>query len=68
LLRLLQDEVRSFVRASLGSLKTPKEIRIMDALPKSGPGKVLKRELRAMKGEGELTAANDALRAYDALR
>jgi acyl-CoA synthetase (AMP-forming)/AMP-acid ligase II len=52
------DEVRSFVRASLGGFKTPKEIRIMDALPKSGSGKVLKRELRAMKGEGSQTAAN----------
>jgi acyl-CoA synthetase (AMP-forming)/AMP-acid ligase II len=52
------DEVRSFVRASLGGFKAPKEIRVMDALPKSGSGKVLKRELRAMKGEGELSAAN----------
>lgn len=52
------DEVRSFVRASLGGFKAPKEIRVMDALPKSGSGKVLKRELRAMKGGGELSAAN----------
>jgi long-chain acyl-CoA synthetase len=42
------DELRAFVRGSLGGFKTPKEIRIMDALPKNGSGKVLKRELRAM--------------------
>lgn len=42
------DELRAFVRGSLGGLKTPRDIRIMDALPKNGSGKVLKRELRAM--------------------
>ena len=52
------DELRSFVRASLGGFKTPREIRILHALPRSGSGKVLKRELRAMKGEDELASAN----------
>lgn len=38
----------AFVRETLGGFKTPREIRILDALPKNGSGKVLKRELRAM--------------------
>jgi acyl-CoA synthetase (AMP-forming)/AMP-acid ligase II len=45
------DALRGFVRKSLGGFKTPKEIRVMAALPKNGAGKVLKRELRTTGSE-----------------
>ena len=45
------DELRAFVRGKLAGYKVPKEIRIIDALPRTGTGKVLKRELRSMKKE-----------------
>lgn len=50
------DELRSFVHRRLGGLKTPKEIRILSALPKNGAGKVLKRELRAMARDATTNA------------
>ncbi|MGD0272684.1 MAG: long-chain fatty acid--CoA ligase [Gaiellaceae bacterium] len=40
-------ELIGFVRPSLASYKMPKEIEIVDELPKNALGKVLKRELRA---------------------
>lgn len=45
------DDLRSYVRTSLGGFKTPKDIRIMAALPKNASGKVLKSELRALESE-----------------
>ncbi len=42
------DEIIEFCREHIGGYKVPKVIDIRgEALPKSGPGKVLKRELRA---------------------
>jgi acyl-CoA synthetase (AMP-forming)/AMP-acid ligase II len=40
------DELRSFVRARLGGVKTPKQFEIWPDLPRSRVGKVLKREIR----------------------
>jgi fatty-acyl-CoA synthase len=41
------DEVKAFVKAELGSVKTPKQIDVWDDLPRSKVGKVLKNEIKA---------------------
>lgn len=43
---LTEEELRGFLRGRLANYKVPKQIRLLDALPKSGAGKVLKTELR----------------------
>ena len=44
----LEDELRDHCRRAIAGFKVPKAISIQaDPLPKSGPGKILKRELRA---------------------
>ncbi len=40
------DELVAFVRARLAHFKAPKDVRIVDALPRGGTGKVLKTVLR----------------------
>jgi long-chain acyl-CoA synthetase len=40
------DEVMSFCQSRLARYKCPKEIRFVDALPKSPVGKILRKELR----------------------
>ncbi|MCD2186906.1 acyl-CoA synthetase [Actinomycetospora soli] len=40
-------EVTSFVKARIGSVKTPKQIEVWDDLPRSKVGKVLKAEIKA---------------------
>jgi long-chain acyl-CoA synthetase len=63
-LRSGQDEVTAaelidFCRASLGGYKVPKGIDLhAEALPKSGPGKFLKRTLRAPYWEGRDRSVN----------
>jgi acyl-CoA synthetase (AMP-forming)/AMP-acid ligase II len=42
-----QDEVRSFVKERLGSVKAPKQVEIWADLPRSKVGKVLKTEVKA---------------------
>src|SRR3954453_7627704 len=39
------DELREFVRARLAGYKYPRDVRIVDELPKGPTGKILKREL-----------------------
>jgi long-chain acyl-CoA synthetase len=47
------QELIEFCRLHIAGYKVPKGIDLrMEALPKSGPGKVLKRELRAPYWEG----------------
>ncbi|MEK9660195.1 MAG: AMP-binding protein, partial [Alphaproteobacteria bacterium] len=41
------DELTAFVREGLGSVKTPKAIHIVDDLPRSAVGKVLRRDVKA---------------------
>jgi long-chain acyl-CoA synthetase len=41
------QELLSFCKENLPSFKCPREVRILDTLPKSSIGKILKRELRA---------------------
>ena len=40
------DELVAFVRERLAHFKAPKDVRIVDALPRGGTGKVLKTVLR----------------------
>ncbi|MDQ2811430.1 MAG: long-chain fatty acid--CoA ligase [Actinomycetota bacterium] len=42
-----QDEVRSFVKERLGSVKAPKQVEVWPDLPRSKVGKVLKTEIKA---------------------
>jgi acyl-CoA synthetase (AMP-forming)/AMP-acid ligase II len=42
-----QDEVRSFVKERLGSVKAPKQVEVWPDLPRSKVGKVLKTEVKA---------------------
>ncbi|MBI4495670.1 MAG: long-chain fatty acid--CoA ligase, partial [Deltaproteobacteria bacterium] len=44
-----EKEVIDFCRRSLAGYKVPKAVEFMEALPKSGVGKVLRKELRAME-------------------
>lgn len=47
------DEIIAFCRKTLGGYKVPRSVEFRtEELPKSGPGKVLKRELRAPYWEG----------------
>jgi fatty-acyl-CoA synthase len=41
------DELRTFVKARLGSVKTPKQIEVWPDLPRSKVGKVLKNEVKS---------------------
>lgn len=53
------DDLIAFCRDSLGGYKVPKGIDLHDeVLPKSGPGKFLKRQLRAPYWEGRDRAVN----------
>ncbi len=48
-----QDEVRSFVRERLGSVKAPKQVEVWPDLPRSKVGKILKTEVKAqLRAEG----------------
>ncbi|MEB3063963.1 acyl-CoA ligase FadD12 [[Mycobacterium] zoologicum] len=42
------DELKQHVRENLAGYKVPRDITIMDALPRNNTGKVLRRELQAM--------------------
>ncbi len=44
--RLGADDVRAFLKERLARYKVPKHVRFLDALPVSGAGKVLTRQLR----------------------
>ncbi|MFC9497170.1 hypothetical protein [Streptomyces sp. NPDC056982] len=41
------DELREFVRARVAPYKYPREVWLVDALPKGATGKILKREITA---------------------
>ena len=40
------DELRGFVRENLASYKVPRELRLLDELPRNATGKILRAELR----------------------
>jgi long-chain acyl-CoA synthetase len=45
---LTEDEVVAHCRRELAAYKVPKEVRFLDALPKSNVGKILRKDLRAI--------------------
>jgi acyl-CoA synthetase (AMP-forming)/AMP-acid ligase II len=48
------EELRDHVRALIANYKTPRTVEFVDALPISGAGKILKRELRVKYwGDGD---------------
>ena len=50
---LTEAGLREFLRGRLAGFKLPREVRfVVDELPKSGSGKILKRELRGWLGTG----------------
>ncbi len=54
------DELKQHVRDNLANYKVPREIVILDELPRSAVGKILRKELRAHlvgSGPAELTGA-----------
>ena len=56
---LTSEELIDFCRESLGGYKLPRSVEFRSTeLPKSGPGKVLKRELRAPYWEGKDRSIN----------
>ncbi|MDG2112306.1 MAG: AMP-binding protein [Actinomycetota bacterium] len=56
---LSESELIEFCRGALGGYKVPRSVAFQsDELPKSGPGKVLKRELRAPYWEGQERGIN----------
>jgi fatty-acyl-CoA synthase len=44
---VVADEVRAFVRARVGGVKTPKQIEVWPDLPRSKVGKILKNEIKS---------------------
>ena len=48
--------VQDFLRGRLANFKVPKDIRFLDALPREASGKIFKRKLRDLHGEGRLGA------------
>lgn len=44
------DELREWTRERIAHYKAPKEIRLVDELPRNAAGKILKRELRQTQG------------------
>ena len=46
--KLTEEEITAHCRRELASYKVPRQVRFLDALPKSVVGKILRRELRAL--------------------
>ncbi|MGD9943808.1 MAG: class I adenylate-forming enzyme family protein [Burkholderiaceae bacterium] len=51
--QVAEDELRDYCRAALGGMKTPKSFEVWPTLPRSGLGKVLKREIRERYWQGQ---------------
>ena len=49
------EELISHTREIVGSMKAPKEVIVMDSLPRSSVGKVLKREIRTTLTQDHLS-------------
>lgn len=46
------DEIIAFARTQIAGYKCPKQVALIEALPRNGSGKVLRRQLRATHWEG----------------
>jgi long-chain acyl-CoA synthetase len=53
-----EEELILFARQHLANFKVPKAIDYISQLPKSGAGKILKRDLRDQYWQGELRGIN----------
>lgn len=53
-----EDEIISFARTKLANYKVPKSVEFVNELPKSGAGKILKRELRERYWQGKERRVN----------
>jgi long-chain acyl-CoA synthetase len=51
-MQVSEEELIQHVRSQLASYKAPKSVEFYDELPKSGTGKILKRQLREPYWEG----------------
>jgi acyl-CoA synthetase (AMP-forming)/AMP-acid ligase II len=47
-----EDDIINFCKSQIASYKCPKSIDFLEAIPKSGAGKILKRELREKYWKG----------------
>jgi acyl-CoA synthetase (AMP-forming)/AMP-acid ligase II len=47
------EELREFVKEHIAGYKAPRTVEFVDALPLSGAGKILKRELRQRHWSGK---------------
>ena len=52
---LSADEVMAYAREHLAGYKTPRSVAFTGELPRTGSGKILKRELRAPYWAGQAT-------------
>ena len=52
------EELREHVKERIAGYKCPRSLEVMDALPMTGAGKILKRELRAKHWGGADRAVN----------
>ena len=50
-----QEELREWVASQVGSIAKPDEIRFSDNLPKTRSGKIMRRLLRAIARQEEIT-------------
>ena len=46
------DELKQHVRDNLANYKVPRDITVLDELPRNNTGKVLRRELQARAADG----------------
>ena len=45
-----EDELKAYVRENLARYKVPREIELLDELPRNPSGKILKRKLKERSG------------------
>ncbi|MGZ4325313.1 MAG: AMP-binding enzyme, partial [Solirubrobacteraceae bacterium] len=53
---LSEDEAKEYVKKNLAGYKTPREVVLIDELPRNSTGKVLKRDLAERDGKSSRTA------------
>jgi fatty-acyl-CoA synthase len=61
--KVTEEELLEFCRSRLSHYKCPHSVEFMDALPKTGTGKILKRELRKKYWQGQNTIRPESMEA-----